>query len=105
MSIGLSKLSHPPQRSHSLFPLWCRDQSDQPRFIRRSQRHYLPHPLGPPRLLYSLHWLHPLQAVAPRTATASALVPRPCRYGDQYHRSNFPGAFLCLLLLPDRHAG
>ena len=105
MPIGLSKLSHPPQRRHSLLPLRHRDQSDQSRFIRCSQRHCLPHPLGPPRLLCSLHWLHPLQAPTPRTATAGALVLGSCRDGDQYHRSDFPIALLCLLLLPHRHAG
>ena len=105
MSTGLSKLSHPPQRSHSLFPLRYHHQSDQSRFIRRSQCHCLPHPLGPSSLLYPLHWLHPLQASTPRTATTSALVLRSCRDGNQYHRPDFPVGFLCLLLLPNGHAG
>ena len=53
-SVGLPKLPHPPQRSHSLLPLRRRHQPNQPRFRRRSQRHHLPHHLRPPSLLRAL---------------------------------------------------
>lgn len=104
-SVGLPKLPHPPQRSHSLLPLRRRHQPNQPRFRRRSQRHHLPHHLRPPSLLRALHRLHSLQASTPRTAATGTLVLGPCWNGGQYHRARLFGAFLCVLLLPDCDAG
>ena len=71
---------------------------------RRAQRHHLSHYLRPPSILHPFHWLHSLEKVAPRTATCSALVPGPCRNGNQHHRVSVFVGFFCFLLLPDCNA-
>lgn len=102
---GLPTFSHSPQRSHSLLPLRHRYQPSQSRLRRRSQRHRIPYPLRPPSVLHPIHWLHSIQASAPRTAATSALVPRPCGNGLQHYRASVSGAFLYVLLLSDSDAG
>lgn len=104
-STGLPKSPHSPERGHSLFPLRHRHQPNQSRLLRRSQRHRIPNPLRPASVLHPLHRLHSIQASAPRSAATGALVPRPCGNGHQHHRASVSGAFLCVLLLPNRDAG